>query len=202
MFQRLNTAPTFVPPQKRLESREFGDSVVLGEINEARAHTLEKRIPDDIGKVFHPTILGQELIAATSMMAIAQAREKSSNANPPACALPPPPPSNNPTPECDVGRVSGLPANVFTPGTYSNFCEAVEKDPKIELNWIVDVTGNQIPPKKSKSKRSPPPNPSLYNDFKITLMWSGGDNACGKGCRDAFNTMTQGQCTLLKFSYV
>ena len=170
MFQRFNTGNTFIPPgkAKTVKNRDVDDTAVLDERDEEETHSLEKRIPDEVGKVFHPTILGHELVAAHSMMAILNARKKNFKAQPPACALQPPK-TDNRTPKCDITLVSGLPANVFNPNTYIQFCEAVEKDPKTQLWWMMDDMGHQLPWKKDKFKRTPPPNPDLYNDFKIGL---------------------------------
>lgn len=194
MFQRLNTGNVFIPPERKqvLETRDLDEHSVISVRNANEEHELQKRIPDDIARVFHPTVLGHQLIASHALMAILTSRGKDFKGEPAACAFRPPPPSKNPTPECDMDNASGLPANVFRPNTYTKFCEAVEKDPKKELNWIVGVDGNEIP--RLRSKRSPPPNPDAYNDYKIALSWNGGDDSCGKGCKDAFDTMAQGQC--------
>lgn len=194
MFQRLNAGPMFIPPEKlkALQNRDVDDTANLVQRGEAATHSLEKRIPipDDIARVFHPTTLGHELIAAYSMMAIFDARKKTSTAKPPTCPFQPPQ-NNNPDPKCDVSLASGFPSNVFRPNVYTQFCDEVEKDPKKKLSWIVDSMGHQIP---NKSKRSPPPDPGAYNDIQITLDWTGGDNACGKGCKDAYYTMATSPC--------
>ena len=54
VFQRLNTQPHNTPSRKAA----------------ARKRELEKRAPDEIARVFHPTIRGQELIAARALIAL------------------------------------------------------------------------------------------------------------------------------------
>ena len=92
MFQRLNTASTFIPPgkEKTIGKLDVNGTAVLNQRDVGEIYSLEKRVPDAMGRVFHPTILGHELIAAYPMMAILTARKKTSNAQPPACPFQPP----------------------------------------------------------------------------------------------------------------
>ena len=183
MFQRHNTDPTFIPPDrlKALKARE----------NELTAHNLEKRIPDATARVFHPTVLGHEVIAAYSLMAILETRIKDfKGERPKACFVPPM--NDSPDPKCDMDRVSGLPSKLFLLNTFSKFCDAVEKDATKELNWIVGPDGNEKP--RLRSKRSPPVDPDSYNDYEITLSWTGGEDACAKGCKEAYNAMGVSPC--------
>ena len=186
MFQRLNTDRTFVPPGK-------SKAVETRNVDGLTSHELDKRIPDSIGKVFHPSVLGQEVIAASSLMAILTAKTKNFKGEPPkGCFLPPV--NNDPDPECDMDMVSGLTSKIFVLNTFSKFCDAVEKDATMELNWIVGVDGNEKP--RLRSKRSPPADPDGYNEYEITLMWTGGEGACAKGCKDAYNAMALSPCKL------
>ena len=186
------------------------DGTPVGKVKaKAEGQALTKRVPDDIGRVFHPSILGQELIASFSMMAILTTRAKTSTGQSAACSRtqpskPPPPkgtPLNpdNPGPKCDNKFVSGLPAKVFSLDNkvFGQFCEAVGKNANSKLEWIVDLDGNKVPRlNKRLLRRSPPADPNRYKDYRIILTWSGGENACGKGCEDAYRTMAAGQCKL------
>ncbi|KAL8871781.1 MAG: hypothetical protein Q9174_002458 [Haloplaca sp. 1 TL-2023] len=198
MFQRLDVGKHFIPPGKRdeLAKRDVKGSITLNSRKEHFPHELDKRVPDSIARVFHPTILGHELIATLSTQAVFDFKMKGFNGQVPACPIPSPfvpPPSKNPKAECNPGLSSGLPANVFKTGTYAHFCDAVEKDPGSKLEWVVTADGNQRAD-SGRTKRSPPPDLSLYNGLTVILRWSGGDGSCSTACRDAFYNMAQGQC--------
>ena len=181
MFQRLNSHWTI----------EQSKAIETGNFDELTSHELDKRVPDSLGKVFHPSVLGHEVIAAYSLMAILTAKTKDFTGEPPeACFVPPV--NNDPNPECDMDMISGLPSKVFVLNTFSKFCDAVEKDATKELEWIVGVDGNEI--SRLRSKRSPPAYPDDYNEYKITLLWTGGEGACAKGCKDAYTAMAKSPC--------
>ncbi|KAL2039386.1 hypothetical protein N7G274_008054 [Stereocaulon virgatum] len=106
-------------------------------------------------------------------MDILTARNKTSNAVPPACAVQPPK-DNNTTLKCNVTLVSAFPAHVFNPDTYTQFCEAVEKDPKIKLSWIVDNMGYRIPTRKENSKSG-----GTASEQNIMACSAASDSNCG-----------------------
>ena len=164
-----------------------------GDWNVIPENHLDRRVPlpDPAKGVFHPTLLGQTVLASLAYEAIIDTRYKGVDGPlKKACTTPP-----KSLPDYDASHISGLPANVFALKTYQNFCETVQKDPSKALTQIVDINGNEIP-HKDKFKRTPPPDPSRFTGYKITLTWDGGDG-CAKGCDQAFESMYQGPCKLL-----
>lgn len=112
-------------------------------------------------------------------------------------------------PECkDTDTLSRLPFNVFSGSAgniYDDFCPAVEGDLKAELTWTVNSDGTR---KESKRKRTPPPNPNTYVDWKFELTWSpnGDASGCKSSCADAYASIANslcghlgGECSPLKF---
>ena len=209
MFQRLTTGNLYIPPNaERLTFRSLeAHEAALDErddTNNANSNEVAERVPDGFGRVFHPTILGQELIAATSMMLIFLTRNKDIHIAPPKCVgYLPWQGEGPPYPSCDSTAGSGLPSSVFDPKVYSQFCEAVEKDSTKDVSWIVDYEGNRVPIRKEKTKRASGSDPFgvvgnyLYNDYRITLHWEPyfeGDGACQGSCTDAFSKMARGIC--------
>lgn len=98
-----------------------------------------------------------------------------------------------PKPSCDSNDVSGIPYNVFDPGVFTKFCNTLDGGDKSKaLKQTVDSSGNVI--SGSKMKRTPPPNPSAYKDYKFFLSWSGGDGSCSSGCTNVFSTITDNIC--------
>ncbi|KAF6801131.1 hypothetical protein CSOJ01_11989 [Colletotrichum sojae] len=73
-----------------------------------------------------------------------------------------------PRPEksCEMDKVSGMPWNVFR-DVPKKFCAEVDKNQGKALEWTVDSFGNQV----KLGKRTPPPSPAAYDDYRITLKW-------------------------------
>ncbi|PLW12162.1 hypothetical protein PCANC_16730 [Puccinia coronata f. sp. avenae] len=105
------------------------------------------------------------------------------------------PPKETTPPQCDMSDSSRVPYNVFD-GVYGRFCEnTLTNSPLNPLSQIVDSHGYVIPPKKrSLSKRTPPPNPDAYQDYKFGLSWSGGKGACSLSCNEAFKAGSTSPC--------
>ncbi|KAL9082580.1 MAG: hypothetical protein Q9165_008853 [Trypethelium subeluteriae] len=94
---------------------------------------------------------------------------------------------------------SQVPWNVFSPGVYSNFCNAINGGDKTKaLTQTVDSHGNVVQgsskEKRDVSRRTPPPNPDTYNNYKFTLSWGGGDGSCPSNCSDVFYNIAEGPC--------
>ncbi|POW14538.1 hypothetical protein PSHT_07345 [Puccinia striiformis] len=97
------------------------------------------------------------------------------------------PPKSLPSPKCDMSDSSRVPYNVFD-GVFGIFCRNTLNDPLSRLDQIVDSHGFVTRPKKrSLLKRTPPPNPDAYIDYKFGLSWSGGKGTCSLSCDEAFN---------------
>jgi len=95
IFQRLNAAPQFIPREK---SKALETS-----------HRLGKRVPDDIARVFHPTELGQQVIASFVLLALMDAKGKQFGGTPPqSCSTPP----INP-PSCSASSNQGIDKDKF-----------------------------------------------------------------------------------------
>jgi hypothetical protein len=98
-----------------------------------------------------------------------------------------------------MGDSSRVPYNVFN-GVFGTFCENTLNNPLSSLSQIVDSRGFVIPPRKrGLSKRTPPPNPDAYKDYKFGLSWSGGKGACSLSCEEAFNAASSSPCKLAIF---
>ena len=90
IFQRLNSKPQLIPPEKSTEIKT--------------SHRLGKRVPDSIARVFHPTELGQQVIASFVLLALMDAKGKQVGGTPPkSCSTPP----INP-PSCSASSNQGL----------------------------------------------------------------------------------------------
>ncbi|KAI9613524.1 hypothetical protein H4Q26_010131 [Puccinia striiformis f. sp. tritici PST-130] len=48
---------------------------------------------------------------------------------------------------------------------------------------------------KKLKKRTPPPNPDAYIDYKFGLSWSGGKGTCSLSCDEAFHLASNSPCT-------
>lgn len=80
---------------------------------------------------------------------------------------------------------------------YPKFCEEVNKDPKKEL--IKTYSHDEIKPQKRSypiDKRSPPPDPQLYNGLRFGFEWSGGD--CQQSCEDTYHDLAQWACKFFR----
>lgn len=128
LFQRKNTAARFIPPEKRNA-------------------VLEKRIPDDLARVFHPTELGQNVIATFAITALLDAKRKQTGGDPPKlCSNPP---LNEPT--CKATSIRGISKEDFEEAR-DNWCKDVTKpiDPAKEYSKFFSLefkkTGDTCPP--------------------------------------------------------
>jgi hypothetical protein len=88
-----------------------------------------------------------------------------------------------------------------------HFCDEVAKKPEDKLDWIVDINGNQIKPKRQAVEaRSPPVTPDTYKNYKVALSWAPNlhpafnASDCVKGCKDAFRSIAGGPCKLRTFA--
>ena len=97
LFQRLNTQIDNIPGDKR----------------KVKIRGLEKRAPDSIARVFHPTPLGQRLIATYALMALIDAkRDLLGGAEPPkSCTRVPSSPPSEPT--CKKNNAGGITKDDF-----------------------------------------------------------------------------------------
>ena len=120
------------------------------------------------------------------------------NALPDLVATPTQPsPTALPKPSCDTNSVSNIPYNVFSPGVFTNFCAAVNKNGKGKaLQQTVDSSGNLVSGNNKRTiwERTPPPNPSTYKGYKFALEWTGGDGTCPSSCSDVFSSIANGIC--------
>lgn len=104
------------------------------------------------------------------------------------------PPQASVSPQCDMSDSSRVPYNVFN-GVFGRFCDTTLNNPLNSLSQIVDSQGYATPPRKrSLEKRTPPPNPDTYKDYKFGLSWSGGKGACSISCIDAFKAASNSPC--------
>ncbi|KAJ5178834.1 hypothetical protein N7492_002044 [Penicillium capsulatum] len=102
------------------------------------------------------------------------------------------------TPDCDVGRASVIPANVFqkTP-VWKHFCEHEDnsKDPR---SMVVDVWGNRptMLKRDGLQARTPPvTNLEGYDGKLFELSWKPNNQGLlSRNCSDAFHDMSQSQC--------
>ncbi len=94
VFQRFNAAPIYIPPGK----------------NKDAVQQLNKRIDDSMARVFHPTILGQQVIATHALLALLDAKGKLYGGEPPkSCSIP----VQNP-PSCAASSNQGISKDRFT----------------------------------------------------------------------------------------
>ena len=99
-------------------------------------------------------------------------------------------------PKCGSNDFSPIPNKVWNSDAgniYNNFCSAVKNGE--DLRMMVDTEGNEI----GSRKRSPPPNPGLYKDYGIELIWEAGTGAaaemkCDKSCEDAMQVFASSSC--------
>jgi hypothetical protein len=114
-------------------------------------------------------------------------------------------PTPNP-PKCDIkDSPSGVPFNLFNGpqgNIYSTFCSAADGNQR-KLSWYVDPSGAlQSTVIQSRSigmrKRTPPPDPSIYQNYKFLLAWEPNANynrsSCIQTCVDAFIAITDSPC--------
>lgn len=157
---------------------------------------IQKRVPDGIGKVFHPNELGQGIIATHAILALYQALEP-----PKVCKV------KTPKPTCNMDWASELPFNVFDK-TYANFCKRVESMSYFPLEMKVNSDGSNVSPPivvQDPSnypwwplfgfhKRTPPPNPKAFDDVHIIFDWSPRHRPCKMSCKKALSTITASPC--------
>ena len=107
-------------------------------------------------------------------------------------------PTPKPTPDsmysCDRDHSSSVRSADFRQSTFNAFCDEIKNGDKSQASTqTVDIRGAVIPASKrsiSILRRSPPPNPDLYNDYKFELSWTGGDNTCSSDCAESFSEKT------------
>jgi len=84
--------------------------------------------------------------------------------------------SSAPIPSCAMDKPAVVPGSIFAGSKYNvvdHFCDEVAKKPEDKLNWIVDINGNQIKPKRrAVEARSPPVTPDTYKDYTVALSWA------------------------------
>ncbi|KAI7955322.1 hypothetical protein MJO28_005722 [Puccinia striiformis f. sp. tritici] len=98
------------------------------------------------------------------------------------------------SPQCDMSDISRVPYNVFN-GVFGTFCKNTLDNPLNGLSQIVDSRGFVVPPRKrSLFKRTPPPNPDTYMDYRFGLSWSGGKGTCSLSCDEAFKAASNSPC--------
>ncbi|CAI0654848.1 unnamed protein product [Colletotrichum noveboracense] len=92
----------------------------------------------------------------------------------------PPPPY---TAECSADP-GAVPYNVFagqSGNVFGDFCDGI--DTAKDLKTTVDASGKVI-------KRTPPPNPATWKNYKFHLEYAAGaDRGCKKTCNDAFQSL-------------
>ncbi|EER41606.1 conserved hypothetical protein [Histoplasma capsulatum H143] len=157
---------------------------------------IQKRVPDGIGKVFHPNELGQGIIATHAILALYQALEP-----PKVCKM------KTPKPTCNMDWASELPFNVFDK-TYANFCKRVEAMDHLPLELKVNSDGSNASPVIvvqdpsnypwwplfGFQKRTPPPNPAAFDDVHIIFEWLPRPRPCKMSCKNALSTITASPC--------
>lgn len=107
------------------------------------------------------------------------------------------PGSERTTSTCDTTSISKIIYDEFSPGVWRLFCNAVDKDAKTALSQIVDISGNVIPPKKSRGlvdKKPPPPKPGAFLGYTFALTWTGGDGSCLADCGSAYSNIVISPC--------
>ncbi|KAA1108905.1 hypothetical protein PGT21_028646 [Puccinia graminis f. sp. tritici] len=98
------------------------------------------------------------------------------------------------SPQCNMKESSQVPYNVFD-GVFDKFCKNTLKNPLNGLTEIVDSRGFVVRPRKrSLLKRTPPPNPDAYMDYRFGLSWSGGKGTCSISCVEAFKAGSTSPC--------
>ncbi|RYP14251.1 hypothetical protein DL765_006502 [Monosporascus sp. GIB2] len=103
-----------------------------------------------------------------------------------------------PIPDCSMDRPAIIPWDVFYGPKFtvaSDFCKAVEKDPKRSLAWTVNNKGEKLSFLKN---RAPPTDPGSYKDYQIQLSWEPadgfGESACPHSCNEAYRTIATSPC--------
>ncbi|KAA1122416.1 hypothetical protein PGTUg99_037514 [Puccinia graminis f. sp. tritici] len=98
------------------------------------------------------------------------------------------------SPQCNMKESSQVPYNIFD-GVFDKFCKNMLKNPLNGLTEIVDSRGFVVRPRKrSLLKRTPPPNPDAYMDYRFGLSWSGGKGTCSISCVEAFKAGSTSPC--------
>ncbi|EEH35239.2 hypothetical protein PAAG_06286 [Paracoccidioides lutzii Pb01] len=202
IFYMYGTSRPFIPSQKK---KIASDSNSAGQ----NQHDIQKRLPDALGRVFHPTEYGHGVIASRAALALfrALAGEK-------VCAKRPKPkpkpgkPPGKPKQKCDTKWVSSYPFNAFDL-THKNFCRIVkrQRNPGRPVRLNVNSKGNiktspltvQDPNNPgypfSLTKRTPPPNPHTWKDITIQYTWRqtiGG--RCSASCDEAYSRLARSEC--------
>ncbi|EEH42138.2 uncharacterized protein PADG_06958 [Paracoccidioides brasiliensis Pb18] len=206
MFYMYGTSRPYIPSQKKQIASD-GDSAGPNQ------HDIRKRLPDSLGRVFHPTEYGHGVIASRAVLALfrALAGEK-------VCAQPPKPkpkpkpkpgkPPGKPKQKCDTNWVSSYPFNAFDL-THKEFCRVVkgQSNPGRPVRLTVNSKGNiKISPITvqdpnspgypfSRRKRTPPPNPNTWKDITIQYTWRetiGG--TCSASCDEAYSLIARSEC--------
>lgn len=119
----------------------------------------------------------------------------------PATVTAVPTPSAQPLPTCSMDKPGTIQWDVFYGGQYNvanQFCDEVGKNQQSPLDWIVDIRGNRVPPKRRV--RSPPVTPDTYKEYKVSLLWTPkeGFNAaiCAQDCRSTYQSIANSPCEL------
>ncbi|KAH8662645.1 hypothetical protein BGZ61DRAFT_143550 [Ilyonectria robusta] len=84
-------------------------------------------------------------------------------------------------PQCADNDWSPLPSNVWNGPAgnfYSRFCQNVTPDKKLE--FTIDPSGKAKPIRWLK--RSPPPDPSLYEGYRVDLLWEPNGDSSASEC--------------------
>ncbi|KAJ6130815.1 hypothetical protein N7512_003595 [Penicillium capsulatum] len=100
-------------------------------------------------------------------------------------------------PNCDVGKTSTVPANVFSNApAWKTFCEDKDNDQK-PRSIIYDLKGNKKTGRKRDDlqARTPPPNMDGYIDKLAVFSWEPNKQGLlSRNCSDAFHDIVQSEC--------
>lgn len=173
----------FIPPERSVKKKQ---------------RDLQKRVPDSIGRLFHPTPLGHDVITTYAILALFRALA------PPKECKKKEKPGPKPDAECEMDWASALPYNVFR-STFQDFCKRADSNIIRPLTVTANSKGDLKPPPLvvqdpnhypfPPQKRTPPPNPNAYKDVKIQFTWRPTvKGACKLSCTEAFESITSSPC--------
>ena len=123
VFQRLDTGAQFIPPEKK--------------------QSLEKRVPDDIGRVFHPTLFGQRMVVSFVMQVLLDARAELLGGQPAQACIKP----SVKEPTCLVDSNKGISKEDFKKAR-DDWCKdtSTPLDPAQNFALEFKKTGDTCPP--------------------------------------------------------
>ncbi|KAH7146275.1 hypothetical protein EDB81DRAFT_856715 [Dactylonectria macrodidyma] len=102
-------------------------------------------------------------------------------------------------PQCGDNDWSPLPSNVWNGqagNVFSTFCNNVSRDKKLKMT--IDPSGKAKPVQWRNTRRSPPPDPDLYDKYRIDFYWKPKEGSdipeCEMSCEEVMTSIGHSTC--------